>query len=106
MTVGRPHPLAAGEGLAHMHFDDQNNSIGSVPGSGDNNFPGQTAWMITRTHAFAMDRFSNGTYRTRVLSGPPLTNAQRSELVASERNWESGNSSNSNLTENARFCPH
>jgi RHS repeat-associated protein len=107
VTVGRPAPLGPGQRASHMHTNRQNNSIGSVPGPGDNNFGSRpTGYMITSSRAFAMDRGANGTFRTRILSGPPLSGSESARLIQNMRNWETGNSSNRSLTDAQRFCPH
>lgn len=101
VTVGRPAPLGAGESAAHSHT----NSHSSVPGSGDNNFGNRsTGYMITSSRAYAIDRSSNGTYRTRIIAGSPLNTSETAELVGNMRNWESGNSSNKSRSDKQRFC--
>jgi hypothetical protein len=61
--------------------------------------------VITPSRAYGIDRASNGTYRTRVLSGGALSASERAELVGNMQNWESGNSSDSSRTFEQRFCP-
>jgi hypothetical protein len=101
-TVGTLAPLSPGSSLAHSHTS----SHSGVPGPGDNNYgsTSSTAYLITPSRAFGIDRASNGTYRTRVMSGPALSASERSELVSNMQNWESGNSSDKSKSYTQRFC--
>lgn len=103
VTVGRSDPLAEGQSAAHLH--DKTRS--GVPGPGNNNFgnTSNTAYLITPSRAFGIDRASNGTYRTRLLSGSALSAGERAELVSNMQNWESGRSGDSSRTDRQRFCP-
>jgi RHS repeat-associated protein len=102
VTVGVADPIPSGASAAHSHPSDHS----GVPGPGDNNFgnTSNTGYMITPSRAYAIDRAGNGTYRTRILSGGPLSDAERGELVGNMQNWESGNSSDSSRTPQQRFC--
>jgi uncharacterized protein RhaS with RHS repeats len=101
VTVGTPAPISRGSSAAHSHPA----SHSGVPGPGDNNFgnTSNTGYVITPARAFAIDRASNGTYRTRILSGGALSGSEKSELVDNMQNWESGNSSNNSRTLAQRF---
>jgi RHS repeat-associated protein len=102
VTVGTPGPIPSGASAAHSHPS----SHSGVPGPGDNNFgnTSDTGYVITPSRAYAIDRASNGTYRTRILSGGGLSDSERGELVGNMQNWESGNSSDSSKTPQQRFC--
>ena len=102
VTVGTADPIPAGASAAHSHPS----SHSGVPGPGDNNFgnTSNTGYVITPSRAYGIDRASNGTYRTRVLSGGALSASERAELVGNMQNWESGNSSDSSRTFEQRFC--
>jgi RHS repeat-associated protein len=102
VTVGTADPIPEGASAAHSHPS----SHSGVPGPGDNNFgnTSNTGYMITPNRAYGIDRASNGTYRTRILSGGPLSGSERDELVGNMQNWESGNSSDSSRTAQQRFC--
>jgi RHS repeat-associated protein len=101
-TVGTTGPIPAGTSAAHSHPS----SHSGVPGPGDNNFgkSSNTGYVITPSRAYAIDRAGNGTYRTRILSGGPLSDSESAELVRNMQNWESGNSSASSRTLQQRFC--
>jgi len=102
VTVGTPGPIPSGASAAHSHPS----SHSGVPGPGDNNFgnTSNTGYMITLSSAYSIDRASNGTYRTRILSGGGSSDSERGELVGNMQNWESGNSSDSSKTPQQRFC--
>jgi uncharacterized protein RhaS with RHS repeats len=102
VTVGSPAPISPGSSAAHSHPG----SHSGVPGPGDNNFgnTSNTGYVITPARAYAIDRASNGTYRTRILSGGALSSSERGELVGNMQSWESGNSSNTSRSLTQRFC--
>ncbi|NJS13642.1 MAG: RHS repeat-associated core domain-containing protein [Sphingopyxis sp.] len=102
VTVGTPAPISPGSSAAHSHPSTHS----GVPGPGDNNFgnTSNTGYVITPSRAFGIDRASNGTYRTRILSGGPLSASERSDLIGNMQNWESGNSSDKSKTLVQRFC--
>lgn len=102
VTVGVADPIPNGASAAHSHPSNHS----GVPGPVDNYFENttNTGYVITPSRAYAIDRASNGTYRTRILSGGPLSGSERVELVDNMQNWESGNSSDSSKTPQQRFC--
>jgi uncharacterized protein RhaS with RHS repeats len=102
VTVGVAAPIPSGTSAAHSHPSNHS----GVPGPGDSNFgnTSNTGYVITPSRAYAIDRAGNGTYRTRVLTGGPLSDSERGELVGNMQNWETGNSSDSSKTPQQRFC--
>lgn len=84
MTVGVADPIPSGASAAHSHPSNHS----GVPGPSDNNFgnTSNTGYVITPSRAYAIDRAGNSTYRTRILSGVPLSDAERGELVGNMQN--------------------
>jgi RHS repeat-associated protein len=76
---------------SHTHPDSYG-APGSVPGPGDDRGATQsashTAFMETSSHVFTIEAMSDGTFRTTV-SGPPLSDAQRTALISNMQQWES-----------------
>jgi RHS repeat-associated protein len=109
--IVEPHAIAAPSGstLAHSHPDSYG-ALGSVPGPGDHvaalNSSIGTAFTMTSSNVFTIEAMGNGTYRTRVASGPALSASQRAALVKNMQKWESPtNATSKNKTAKQKYCP-
>jgi RHS repeat-associated protein len=83
---------------------------GATPGPGDNiaavSAISKHTFVVTSSRVFIIESYANGTFRTRVLDGPPLSAEERSNLISSMRNWENpqSNSSSSKISDSTRYC--
>jgi RHS repeat-associated protein len=98
-----------GEAGAHTHYNDMaEDTLGQVPGPGDhrmaNASPTKAAFMLTSNHAFSMENIG-GRYRVTVISGPPLTHAQKSQLISHMQVWEDPVAQAPGATEKQANCP-
>jgi len=88
VRTGTRGAMAPGANGAHSH----GNSAEQHPGPRDDNAAthsaGGVAGVMTHNRTFTIRAFPNGTYRTRLVEGPPLTASERSTLIENMRNWE------------------
>ena len=82
---------------------------GRVPGTGDNEgadaAKSKHAFTVTADRAFLIESFSNHTYRTTVIFGPPLDATDRTNLISFMRNWESPHpASGPHVSNQQRWC--
>jgi RHS repeat-associated protein len=86
--TGTMSGLPAGAMAAHSHGA----GIRPFPGTRDDSAPihskGGVAGLMTPTRSFTIRAFPNGTFRTRLTEGPPLTAAERAELITNMQHWE------------------
>jgi RHS repeat-associated protein len=95
-----------GSTRGHTHPDSYG-AKGSVPGPGDHQAAqsanSKAAFMMTSNNTFTIEAFSNGTYRVSV-SGSPLSDSQKSDLIQNMRNWENPAANASGNSNKQKYC--
>jgi RHS repeat-associated protein len=102
--------MPSGSTGIHTHPDSYG-AAGNIPGAGDNlaarAADSRHAFMVTSTRAFMIEAFGNGTYRSELIDGPALSDAERGTLVSNMQNWEDpqmGSTSSASISDQQRFC--
>lgn len=88
IIVGRISPLGAGEMGTHSHGRGIEQHPGPRDDSAARGSTRHVAGVMTHNRTFTVRMFPNGTFRTRQVEGPPLSDDERSELTRNMRNWE------------------